>query len=59
MQCKSLWIKASAKCKNVNVNVFAHSDTRKTQKETQLAARVCQRCSCLCALYTQKTAREY
>ncbi len=27
MQCKSLWIKASAKCINVNVNVLGYSDS--------------------------------
>ncbi len=29
MQCKSLWIKASAKCINVNVNVLVHDVTTK------------------------------
>ncbi len=29
MHCKSLWIKASAKCINVNVNVNHQSDNRR------------------------------
>ncbi len=44
MHCKSIWIKASAKCINVNVNVIArkvriaslyHAILRKTKKVTQ------------------------
>ncbi len=46
MQCKSLWIKASAKCINVNVNVnnthltvYAVSTEPTTKSPTQVAIR--------------------
>ncbi len=35
MQCKSLWIKASAKCINVNVNIYKKKKKKYLQVEVE------------------------